>query len=177
LSENKEDALKVLLNFSKLQRNFLERSKLKKVTLGSELDFIKSYMNLEISRYENDIKIDYILTVSPEVSLDKIFIPPNIFQPLIENAIKYGLLGYKGEEQKVIYIDIFRRDGIPVVSIQNPLEKGGGKKDITSSGMGLLIVKERIELYNQEMGVKLELKYDLPATDFKSGYRVEISIA
>lgn len=178
LDENKDIALSVLMKFSKLQRNFMERSREKYVTLTSELSFIQSYLDIEFLRYSRDIKIDSFFNISPEIDPDKVHIPPNILQPLMENALKYGAIGYEGDEERLIKIDIFKKDSAIVLTIENPSEHISNKNSLTNgTGMGLLIVKERIELFNQEMGTALHLKADLPAKQFKKGYRVELIIA
>lgn len=175
LDEKKEIALHVLIQFSKLQRNFMERSKEKRVTLASELSFIQSYLDIEFLRYNQALATCYRLNVALGVETEHLYHPPNILQPLIENALKYGIIGYEGIEEKVIIIDISIQENHILLSIENPINTIAEKKsNKIGSGMGLLLVKERIMLYNNEMGTSIHLKSDLAAIHFKKGYRVEL---
>jgi LytS/YehU family sensor histidine kinase len=177
LTENKEAALGVLLKFSKLQRNFLERSKEKHVTLSTELLFIKSYLDIEFLRYAKDISVGYQENIDPVVNLEKISIPPNILQPLIENSLKYGAIGYEGSEEKNIILEVIKKGDGVLLSIENPKDKNHSTQStINGFGMGLAIVNERIKLFNQEMSTTYQLRHGLPASKFKMGYRVELHI-
>jgi two-component system sensor histidine kinase LytS len=58
------------------------------VTLEKELEHCDAYIGIEKARFEDRIKISY--DVSPEALLCKL--PPLILQPLVENALKHGIL-------------------------------------------------------------------------------------
>jgi hypothetical protein len=173
LEGNKEEALNVLRNFAQLQRNFIERSKEKKVTLESELNFIKRYLSIEQLRYKKDISFFYKELVKPGINLKEIDIPSNILQPLIENALKYGILTYTGNELTEIIIIIEKRGGQIILAIENPKSI---EKVISNDGLslGLSIVTERINIYNEELSTKINFIYDLPAENYQNGYRIEL---
>jgi len=177
LEENKEEALLVLRDFSKLQRNFLERSKETKVTLQSEIEFVKSYLMIERLRYKGDINLVYKEEFDPSIRLDEIFIPPNILQPIIENALKYGVFEYNGDEPKEIILGINMLNNAVQLSVENPKNtlEGSNNKSI-GFNLGLSIVKERIRIYNQEMQTSIKLEFNLPTTRFKHGYRIELVV-
>ncbi len=174
LEDKKEEALQTVRDFSSLHRSFLERSKEKQVSLASELGFIKSYLAIESMRFQENIAINYTLTIDPNCDTNAVFIPPNILQPLIENAIKYGILGYQGTEIPVIYIDVKSSKQQVTISIENaigesiPLYKG--------TGMGLSIVTERLALYNQENKSNILFQTNQESKHFNKGYRVAIEI-
>ena len=175
LTENKEAALAILLKFSKLQRNFLERSKEKYTSLADELTFIKSYLDIEILRYANDIAVKYQEDFEPAIDLQKINIPPNILQPLIENALKYGVIGYEGADEKIIKLDVKYKGAGILLSIENPMnEVNTTPSTMKGLGMGLAIVHERIQLFNHEMRTNYQLQHGLPTHYFKIGYRIEL---
>jgi hypothetical protein len=175
LEDDKEVALENLRGFSKLHRNFLERSKEKKVTLQSEIDFIKAYLNMEKLRFIKDIEVEYEIFVDPTVQTEAIFIPPNILQPLIENALKYGILAYKGAEKKglILQIKAFKKGSI--ISIENPCNDLSANQDTDyQTNMGLRLVSERIQLYNRELNANIVFESNLPAIEYQYGYRVEL---
>lgn len=63
------------------------RGKSDMISIKDELNFIRDYFIIQKYRYKD--KIDYIMTVSP--NLMEYEIPKFILQPLIENAIYHGL--------------------------------------------------------------------------------------
>ncbi len=174
LQDKKEEALQTVRDFSTLHRSFLERSKEKQVSIASELGFIESYLAIESMRFQENIAINHILTIDPNCNTNAVFIPPNILQPLIENAIKYGILGYQGTEIPVIYIDVYTSKQQVTISIENAI---GESIDLyKGTGMGLSIVTERLKLFNQENKSNIQFQKNQASTHFNKGYRVAIEI-
>jgi two-component sensor histidine kinase len=174
LEDKKEEALKTVRDFSTLHRSFLERSKEKQVSIASELSFIESYLAIESMRFQENIAINHIIAIDPNCDTNAVFIPPNILQPLIENAIKYGILGYQGTEIPVIYIDVQRSKQQVTISIENAI---GESIDLyKGTGMGLSIVTERLTLFNQENKSNIQFLTNQVSKHFNKGYRVAIEI-
>jgi len=174
LEDKKEEALQTVRDFSSLHRNFLERSKEKKVSVASELRFIESYLAIESMRFKDNIAINHIITIDPNCDTNTIFIPPNILQPLIENAIKYGILGYQGTENPVIYIDVQGSKKQVTISIENAI--GETIELYKGTGMGLSIVTERLTLFNQENEYNIKFYTNQSGIHFTKSYRVSIEI-
>jgi two-component sensor histidine kinase len=174
LEDKKEEALQTVRDFSLLHRSFLERSKEKQVSIASELSFIESYLAIESMRFQENIAINHIIAIDPNCDTNAVFIPPNILQPLIENAIKYGILGYQGTEIPVIYIDVQRSKQQVTISIENAI---GESIDLyKGTGMGISIVMERLTLFNQENKSNIQFLTNQVSKHFKKGYRVAIEI-
>jgi LytS/YehU family sensor histidine kinase len=174
LEDKKEEALQTVRDFSSLHRSFLERSKEKQVSIASELRFIESYLAIESMRFKNNIAINHIITIDPNCDTNTIFIPPNILQPLIENAIKYGILSYQGIEKPVIYIDVQGSKKQVTISIENAI--GETIELYKGTGMGLSIVTERLTLFNQENESNIKFYTNQSGIHFTKGYRVSIEI-
>jgi two-component sensor histidine kinase len=174
LEDKKEEALQTVRDFSNLHRSFLERSKEKQVSIASELNFIESYLAIESMRFQENIAINYTINIAPSCDTDTIFIPPNILQPLIENAIKYGILGYQGTEIPTIFIDVLSSNQQVIIAIENPI--GETVELYKGTGMGLSIVGERIKLFNQERKSNIQILTNQLSSHFKKGYRVTIEI-
>ncbi len=83
-----KNAQKMLSKLGNLLRSMLEYDAEQLVTVEEELVFIKDYLDLEQIRYQDRVDIRY--TISDKALSQKI--PNMIFQPLVENAIKYGAL-------------------------------------------------------------------------------------
>ncbi|WP_293300192.1 histidine kinase [Pedobacter sp. UBA4863] len=89
-TNDKLSANNYLAKFSKLTRLVLEMSEKENVSLNEELDAIKMYLDLEKMRFGE--KIDYAIVLKNISSVEAIELPPMLIQPLLENAIKHGLL-------------------------------------------------------------------------------------
>ncbi|MBS1688059.1 MAG: histidine kinase [Bacteroidetes bacterium] len=83
------EGLNYLSDFSLLMRNMLENSRKNQISLKEELVFLHRYLQLERMRFEN--KFNYEINVDKRISADEIKLPPALFQPLLENAIKHGM--------------------------------------------------------------------------------------
>ena len=57
------------------------------VSLAHELELVQAYLYIETERFPNRLAVEW--DVDPEITLR---IPPLTIQPLVENAVKHGLL-------------------------------------------------------------------------------------
>jgi sensor histidine kinase YesM/ligand-binding sensor domain-containing protein len=103
-TNDKENAGKYLLKFSKLTRQVLEMSEKDLVGLDEEIQTIKLYLELEQARFEDDF--EYQILVQGIQNPEAIKVPPMLIQPYIENAIKHGLLHKTGQKKLDIEFNI-----------------------------------------------------------------------
>ena len=82
-------------------------------TLEKELEFVDSYLAIEKSRFEEKLHCQYHINVPP----GSVKIPTLVIQPLVENAIKHGLLPKK--EGGTVVISAARRHSGVVITIQD----------------------------------------------------------
>jgi len=61
----------------------------KQVTLAAELEHCRSYIAIESARFEDRVRVRYDI----EEGALECLLPPLILQPLVENALKHGILG------------------------------------------------------------------------------------
>ena len=96
----KDDASNYLGKFSDLVRGYLNSSSNNKISIEEELDIIRTYLELEEIRFEDE----FIFTIDFEVALESphFLIPTMLIQPYIENSIKHGLLHKKGAKRLII---------------------------------------------------------------------------
>lgn len=85
---NAERARELLLDLSFYMRRNLDLSR-SLISLGEELEQVRSYLAIEKARFGKRITV--VMDVDPEG--ESWPIPPLIIQPLVENAIRHGLLG------------------------------------------------------------------------------------
>ncbi|HEY5918066.1 MAG TPA: PAS domain S-box protein, partial [Chryseolinea sp.] len=109
------NAINYLSTFSKLIRSILNHSVNNKIKLSDEIEMLKNYVQLEMTRFED--KFNFILDVDPEVDIDAIEIPSLLIQPYVENAILHGL--YKKQEKGTLHIRINEHDGALVFEIED----------------------------------------------------------
>lgn len=158
-SEQNAKAIKYLKIFSRFTRMVLETSDQNVISLEAELKLTKDYLMLEENRFEDG----FVYRIEGEdcVEISKAVIPPLLLQPFIENAIWHGLLPSKSDD-KILSIEIIPSyDQIKIIIEDNgvgriPKEDKNHLKSHKS--MGMQIIKERINLYNQSHLEKIELE-------------------
>lgn len=97
-----EKAAELTRDFSQyLRGNFGELENNKPILLSKELEHVKHYVNIEKVRFP-DITVDF------DVRSDDFFLPALSVQPLVENAIKHGLMGL--ESGGSVTISVYETD-------------------------------------------------------------------
>jgi tetratricopeptide (TPR) repeat protein len=104
LNNENENAFRYLDTYSKLTRKILENSEKKWITLQDEIKFLELYLQIESLRFQN--AFTYEIIVEPDVSVHDDKIPAMIIQPLVENAIKHGLLRKENDGKLLV---VFRK--------------------------------------------------------------------
>lgn len=126
-----------------------------RVTLGTELEMVKTYLELE------EIRLDDRLTVEREVPEEArgVPIPPLTVQPLVENAVRHGISEMSGggtlQLRARLVEDAGRRRLRLLVSDDGP---GADPESLRASdGLGLSLVRRRLELlYGEDAELRLE---------------------
>jgi two-component sensor histidine kinase len=171
------NAINYLSTFSKLIRSILNHSVNNKIKLADEIEMLKNYVQLEMTRFEN--KFNFILDVNPEVDVDAIEIPSLLIQPYVENAILHGL--YKKQEQGTLQIRINEHDGALVFEIE---DDGIGREAAiklkkenfpSHKSMGIKLTEERLRLINEYHRAAFQIE-DLFNEKGPCGTRVRISV-
>ena len=137
---NPEKAGELVEEFSFYLRNRLEFNKMPNlINLEDEIEHIKTYINIEQTRFGDNIKCVYDLAVTD------IKIPPLSVQPLVENAVKHGISKQVGggiiilstyQDKKNVYIRVKDNGlGFDISKLQN------------SKRVGFNNIKDRLDLY------------------------------
>ena len=171
------NAINYLSTFSKLIRSILNHSVNNKIKLSDEIEMLKNYVQLEMTRFED--KFNFILDVDPEVDIDAIELPSLLIQPYVENAILHGL--YKKQEKGTLHIRINEREGALVFEIE---DDGIGREAAirlrkenfpSHKSMGIKLTEERLRLINEYHRAAFEIE-DLVNENGPCGTRVRISV-
>ncbi|MBW6497619.1 MAG: histidine kinase [Bacteroidales bacterium] len=89
--KNKTEAASDYLNkFARLIRAVLNNAKHKLVCLEDELDALKIYLELEQLRFDN--RFDFSIKTDKFLDTNRVYVPPLLLQPYVENAVWHGLL-------------------------------------------------------------------------------------
>ncbi len=136
---NPEKARSMVIKLSDFMRYALTRKEDRPVTLRSELESLRLYLDIEMVRFGDRLTIEEKINASCLNAL----IPVMILQPLYENAIKHGV--YESIEMIKIITGVSCDNGYLTISITNNYEDGVVAPKGT--GTGLRNVERRLELF------------------------------
>ncbi|MBK9270070.1 MAG: histidine kinase [Saprospiraceae bacterium] len=139
-----------LTKFARLIRIILDNSAHQLVSLESELESLKLYIELEQLRFDH--KFVYQVSVSPDVPCEFIEIPPLLLQPYVENAIWHGLLPKEADAK--LHIDLYLSEPYLIIEIT---DNGIGRQasaqqkqqmNSTRKSLGMKLTEERLRYIN-----------------------------
>ncbi len=157
-----EKARNLILNLSEYFRGTLEIEG-DFSTLQKELVLVKAYVSIEEARFSDRLKVEFFI----DDTLLDIKFPILIIQPLVENAIKHGIL--KKIEGGTVKIIVRDKDDEVYVEICDDGIGFDNSDNSTSTGLGLKNVKNRLKLLYGE-------KYDINIISSNKGSRVSFYI-
>jgi len=142
-----KNAQKMLSKLGAMLRSMLEYDAEQMVTVKDELNFIRDYLDLEQVRYQDRVTINY--NIAPEAMHLKI--PNMIFQPLVENAVKYGIIPTVDDGEIVINIQLEHNAMLDqnalVLQISNTFNINNNYIKPVSTGVGLVNIKKRLQQF------------------------------
>ncbi|WP_317898826.1 histidine kinase [Aurantibacillus circumpalustris] len=145
-----------LVKFSKLMRQIIESNMSDAITLEFEIQLLKSYLEIEDLRFEENIK--HVIEVESSLVPSSIKIPIMMLQPFVENAVWHGLLKKKGE--KLLNISFSIKDDIYILCVIE--DNGLGRKktnylDLEKNSLATGFIEQRLSLLNQIYNLKCNL--------------------
>lgn len=133
-------------------------------TIEDEIKHASLYMQLQNMRYDN--KIEYTFDI-PDYMLDYT-IPKITLQPLLENAIKHGILAKESKEGSIVVTGWLEGNDLLLIIYDNgigmePLHIKdillGQYKSVSGSGVAIYNIHLRLQLYyNTNFGLSYESK-------------------
>jgi len=131
-----------LINMSNLMRYMLYESNGKLVSLTTEVDYLRDYIDLQLLRYGDTVKLNFYLSGRTE----GYNIEPMLLIPFVENAFKHGIFMIDGP---IIDISLSISESDPsgqlVFSVVNSISPEGEKSE-DGMGIGLSNIKRRLTL-------------------------------
>lgn len=114
--DKKLEANQYLGIFSRLIRQNMENISNNLISLEKELNLVKNYLELEKLRF--DKAIQYQISIDESLDIAAISVPPLLIQPLVENAIKHGILPTNKANGK-LHIRIRKEEKNIVISVED----------------------------------------------------------
>lgn len=191
MAENQRNAKRMIIQFSSLLRHTLVASTRQTAPLGDEIDAVEHYLAIEKIRFEE--RLEAVVQADRETL--RLNVPVFLVQPLVENAVKYGMQS----SNTVLFISVSTRIEheelcIEVANTGKWLESGdvsNGKASVIqsskqqssaqqssttlqvkkrSTGIGLANLRKRLEQYYAE-------SHTMTITEEQGMVKVRITIA
>jgi hypothetical protein len=147
ITNEHKKAIEVTGKIAEINRLFLETNLQELTTLDKEIEFCRKYIQIETLRFSNR-KFSFIEQIDPNVELSHWKLPPLLFQPVIENAIKHGLLLDPNKGKLLLGISWVQSSNSLQIQIANT-GPGPQFKRTHGTQMGSELVQQRLEHFNQ----------------------------
>jgi sensor histidine kinase YesM len=142
LDEDVDAADEMLARLGDFLRMTLQNSGAQRVTLHEEMEFLRCYLEIEQVRFQDRLTVSY--EVAPD-ALDAM-VPNLILQPIVENAIRHGIVAQSGPGH--IEIRASRSNGALILQVQDNGPGLAAAQDSSArlrGGVGLSNTRARLE--------------------------------
>lgn len=149
IRESPDEADEMVSRLGNLLRMTLETAGVQEVSFKKELEFLKHYLDIEQTRFQDRLKVE--MAIEPE-TLDGL-VPSMILQPLVENSVRHGVA--PRPEGGCIKIKAWRDNSLLRLEVEDdgPGLSGDGP---LKERVGLTNTRARVKnLYGDEHGLKL----------------------
>lgn len=160
----------------KLIRRNLELADSLSVSLHDELDFVRTYIELESGTLQPDFV--YTLDVDSQIDTASVRIPSMLVQIPVENAVKHGLRKKSGKKRLLIRI-VKEGENIIIVIRDN----GGGFRNVNSvmassngTGTGMKVITRTLQLLNAYNRSPIEMKITDIEIEHETGCEIYFKI-
>jgi two-component system, LytTR family, sensor kinase len=134
-----EQARRMIQQLSDFLRGTLKKEEHQWVNLAEELQYLQLYLEIEKVRFGHRL----FTSVESEEACQSMKLPTMLLQPIVENAIKFGL--YDTTEDARIIIKAIVMDNNLQISVQNPFDSETSNPS-SGTGFGLRSVRRRLFL-------------------------------
>jgi hypothetical protein len=170
--EDRQAAYDYLIKFTQLLRGILNDAERIYRSLGEELEFVTTYLDLEKLRFGE--KFNYEIEIGEGIS-QKEKVPKMVLQTFAENAVKHGIM--PGAEGGLLKIRVEKEtDYLRLIIEDNGIGREAAAGHSTSTGKGLKITGEFYDILNQMN--KKQIKHSISDLYNKggepAGTRVEV---
>lgn len=143
IGQNPQEARKMVIQLSDFLRGTLSKDLDQFISLGEELEHLSLYLSIEKVRFGHRLNV-HVPQLTEEEKAHSV--PAMILQPVLENAIKYGLYGTLDAID--INIKFVHLSDFIMLEISNPFDDDSSVS--TGTGFGLKSIQRRLALiYNR----------------------------
>jgi len=134
-----QEARKMVQQLSDFLRGTIKKEETQWVNLGEEIQYLQLYLDIEKVRFGN--RLATVIEIDDETRAMKL--PALLLQPIVENAIKFGLYDTTGET--IIRLETKKENNELILCVSNPFdpETSSPRK---GTGFGLQSVQRRLYL-------------------------------
>ena len=133
-------AKRMILQLAELLRTSLKSEPGQLVSVDEELSILEQYTNIEHTRFGDRVRI--AVEVDPVVRSARV--PSFLLQPLVENAIKYGMQGFAGPVSVTVIVRA-EKDRLTLRVRDNGRGLPDGTRPAEATGIGISNVRRRLE--------------------------------
>lgn len=134
-----EKARHMIQQLSEFLRGMLKKDEQSVIPLEEEIHYLQLYLDIEKVRFGHRLQT----TINVDEDAKAYVIPPLLLQPLVENAIKFGL--YDTIDDVVITINAHKTDHHLLIRITNPFDPETSMP-AKGTGFGLTSIARRLYL-------------------------------
>lgn len=134
-----EEARKMVMQLSDFLRGTLKKEEHQWVTLKEEIQYLQLYLDIEKVRFGHRL----VTNIEVDETTEVLKLPALLLQPVVENAIKFGLYDTTGET--VIQFSARRDENNLVISVINPYDPETSAPR-QGTGFGLQSIQRRLYL-------------------------------
>jgi two-component system LytT family sensor kinase len=150
------EAVRTLLRLTEVLRHVL-RSDERVVPLEQELRLVRAYLDIEQARFEERLEVQ----IDVPAELLRVFVPPLVLQPLVENAVKHGVSpSASGGRVRVVARRVIVQNGEPTLQLDvEDAPHTAERMPISDQGSGIALsnIERRLELaYGSRAAVTLQ---------------------
>ena len=158
-------APEIVIKLSEMMRYMLYECNERQVSLSKEVQYIRNYVDLEMLRQGQKVRIDF--HVQGEIQGQ--MIAPLIFTPFLENSFKHGV---NQISEGFVDIKLMVKDKNVILQIENskPPRQQVINHKRPSGGIGLANVRRRLDLLYPD-------SYALKISDEAEKYKVSLTLA
>jgi LytS/YehU family sensor histidine kinase len=156
-----DDAVSMIAGLGDLLRRVLDDSARQEVSLGEEMEFLETYLDIQKTRFADHLQ----LSVNVPREFLSARVPSLILQPMVENAIEHGI--GKRASGGTIRIAAVRNNGLLTLSVYNDgpripddweqRQPGVGISNVRARLQSLYGSSSRLNIQNREGGVEVQL--------------------
>lgn len=161
--KNSPDTSEMIYRLSGLLEYMLYDSNKDWISMDREVDYIRNYLEIEKKRYGKRLDVYY----SVQGDISKLWVPPLILLPFVENSFKHGLSRQIGDCW--LRIDIVYDGNWLITKVENSKSDEDAPDAVKKGGLGIMNVRRRIDIL-------LNGQYELKQLESVDSYLITLKL-